>query len=269
MDLFKMLVGNDKKENPVSRRLVVGALGTGAVASLLALSPLAKAETLLKGNAAMIDDADILTFALNLEYLEAEFYSVATSGRTLADADTGGKGMAGATKGGRKVNFSNADLGRLANEIAEDELHHVRFLRSALGDGAVAKPAIDLDALGIGFKNDAEFITLARAFEDVGVSAYRGAAKLIKNNDYLDAAAGILSTEAYHAGHLRSHAVYANVMCPKLDSKDMPPTNREWVPTDKNGLVVGRTPGEVGAIVRGSDPSGGAFFPKGMNGAIK
>ncbi|RYG34596.1 ferritin-like domain-containing protein [bacterium] len=180
-----------------------------------------------------------------------------------------GVGNAGGTKGGAKVAFTNKSLENLVKEIAADELDHVRFLRKALGSAAVAKPAIDLDALKIGFKNENEFIILARAFEDVGVSAYRGAAKLIQNKDYLDAAAGILATEAYHAGHLRSHANYADVTSPKLDCQDRPPTESEWVPTDDNGLALGRTPPQVLAIVRGKSADGGAFFPRGLNGNVK
>lgn len=250
-------------QNPASRRTLLATLGAG-----LGAAALAKPGALLAA-VQDIGDGDILAFALNLEYLEAEFYRVATMGVYLDFADTQGKGDAGRTTGGREVSFKNPQLAELAKEIASDELDHVRFLRSALGSAAVAKPAINLDALGIGFKNDAEFITLARAFEDVGVSAYRGAARLISNKDYLDAAAGILATEAYHAGHLRSHAIYADVRGPKLDPKDQPPTEMDWIPTDKNGIAVGRTPAEVGMIVRGKNASGGAFFPNGLNGKIR
>ena len=254
----------DLIDTQASRRTLLATLGAG-----LGVAAFAKPGAFLASAAQEIGDGDILTFALNLEYLEAEFYRVATTGNYLSSSDVSGMGDGGRTTGGRKVAFSNPQLAELASEIANDELDHVRFLRSALGAGAVAKPAINLDALGIGFKNDTEFITLARAFEDVGVSAYRGAAKLISNKDYLDAAAGILATESYHAGHLRSHAVYADVNGPKLDAKDQPPTERDWVPTDKNGIAVGRTPAEVGKIVRGPNASGGAFFPNGLNGKIR
>ncbi len=254
-------------DRAASRRAILSALGAGAASAALAgpTAFLSSAAVAAQG----IGDADILTFALNLEYLEAEFYRVATRGTYLDALDIGGKGNAGATTGGKRVPFKNTDLARLAAEIAQDELEHVRFLRAALGAGAIAKPAIDLDALKIGFADDQEFIALARAFEDVGVSAYRGAARLIKNKDYLDAAAGILSTEAYHAGHLRSHAVYAGVEGPKVDTKDQPASKARWVPTDANGLAVGRTPAEVGEIVRGASAFGSAFFPKGLNGKIR
>lgn len=249
----------------MTRRNILRAAGAGALTlGGLGLVGRASAKGLQKPS-----DADILTFALNLEYLEAEFYRMATTGKTLDSGDTKGAGNVGSTTGGAKVGFTNKSLENLAKEIADDELDHVRFIRKALGSAAIAKPAINLDALGIGFKTENEFIILARAFEDVGVSAYRGAAKLIENNDYLDAAAGILATEAYHAGHLRSHAIYAEVTCPKLDGKDQPPMEKDWVPTDGNGIAIGRTPAEVLSIVRGKSADGGAFFPNGLNGNVK
>lgn len=256
------LMTNLNLDVSATRRTLLAALGAGAAATVLGKPSLAL-------GAQDLTDADILTFALNLEYLEAEFYLVATTGNALGASDVRGRGDSGRTQGGRKVLFKNKQLEMLAREICEDELDHVRFLRSALGSAAAAKPLINLEALGIGFGSEAEFIILARAFEDVGVSAYRGAAKLIQNKDYLDAAAGILSTEAYHAGHLRSHAIYAGLEQKALDAKDQPATEMNWVPTDENGIVIGRTPAEVGAIVRGPKDSGGAFFPRGLNGKIK
>ena len=249
-----------------SRRTVLAGFGAGALSILAAGMPGSAIAGVLRQDAT---DADILTFALNLEYLEAEFYLYATTGRGLDRDDTDGKGRSGRTTGGSRVPFANAQLRRTAEEICADEVAHVRFLRTALGSAAVAKPAIKLDALKVGFGSDAEFIAVARAFEDVGVSAYRGAARLIQNKDYLDAAAGILSTEAYHAGNIRAHAIYGEYKSPKLDGKDQPPSDDNSIPTDRNGIVVGRTPAEVGLIVRGKSPSGGAFMPEGLNGKIR
>ncbi|RYG87210.1 ferritin-like domain-containing protein [bacterium] len=247
-----------------TRRAIIAGLGTGIAATLLGAPRLA-----FGAPAQELSDGDILTFALNLEYLEAEFYAMAANGSALPATDTRGTGAAGRTQGGKRVNFENKQLENLAKEIAEDERKHVEFLRKALAGAAIAKPVINLDALGVGFRDENEFIVVARALEDVGVSAYRGAARLIQNKDYLDAAAGILSTEAYHAGHLRSHAIYAGLEQKALDAKDQPATDTNWNPTDENGIVVGRTPAEVGAIVRGAQASGGAFFPRGLNGKIR
>ena len=132
-------------------------------------------------------DVDIINFALNLEYLEAEFYTMATSGMTIDQLGIGvtGSGSAGATTGGAKVIFgtNSVNTGAVANQIAADERAHVQFIRAALtsaGATPVARPAINLNALGIGFGGVTDFLQLARAFEDVGVTAYAGAAPLLQ-----------------------------------------------------------------------------------------
>jgi hypothetical protein len=87
--------------------------------------------------------------------------------------------------GGAKVAFTDTRIADIANEIYNDELLHVKYLRTALGGVAVAEPHINLNALGIGFDSQAEFLTLARAFEDTGVSTYAGAATLLTGNNHL------------------------------------------------------------------------------------
>jgi hypothetical protein len=216
-----------------------------------------------------LTDFDILNFALNLEYLEAEFYSFATTGAGIPALESAGVGTPGETTGGRRVSFSDARLAAVATEIAADELAHVRFLRSALGAQAIAKPAINLNALGLGFANESEFLILARAFEDVGVSAYGGAARFISNKDILEAAARILAIEAYHAGNIRLQVVAKGISAPPVDAIDQPPAPNNFFPTDENALALVRSAAQVGAIVRGSDPQGGAFFPAGLNGSIR
>jgi hypothetical protein len=228
--------------------------------------------------AATITDADIVNFALNLEYLEAEFYTVAVTGKTIDQFGIGinGNGSQGATTGGGKVTFATGStLALSASEIMEDEQEHVTLLRgalTALGLTPVAKPAINLNALGTGFESQEAFITLARAFEDVGVSAYGGAAPLIQNNAILATAARILSVEAYHAGNLRLHAALYQVPTKALDSQDIvpPPSGSQFFTDNNQGLSVVRTPGQVLSIVYGGKPNvaSGGFFPAGVNGAV-
>jgi hypothetical protein len=221
-----------------------------------------------KTRAQSVPETDVLNFALNLEYLEAEFYSVAVTGSPLSSSVTGGSSNA---TGGMKVPFTDPRLADIAKEIANDEMLHVKFLRTALGATAVAEPAINLDALGLGFKNDSEFLILSRAFEDTGVSAYAGAATLLSGSN-LQAAAQILATEAYHAGNIRLNIVQKGISDPPIDSKDVPPDEQHFFPVDANGLAIKRTTSEVLAIVYANAAPGvskGGFFPNGLNGNIK
>jgi hypothetical protein len=178
-------------------------------------------------------DADVLNFALNLEYLEAQFYLYAATGSGLQAADTtAGSASPFQTVGTVTVGNAAAVPGlteaqqEILNEIAFEEEAHVRFLRSALGSAAVPMPDIDLSFFGPlavaanittsptgpdsfnPFSSFDFFLVGAFIFEDVGVTAYSGAAPLISPAGvaagYLSAAAGILAVEAYHAGYVRT-----------------------------------------------------------------
>jgi hypothetical protein len=182
--------------------------------------------------AATFTDADILNFALNLEYLEANFYYLAAFGTTIDIANamstgtgaltiklTGTVGTAGTVTGGSMVPFSNPAVEPYAIETAIEEGKHVQLLLSALGSSAVAQPAINLStsfqtlatAAGIPngstfspYTSDETFLVGAYVFEDVGVTAYHGAASLLTVAANLQTAAGILAVEAYHAGLVRT-----------------------------------------------------------------
>jgi Ferritin-like domain len=264
-----------------------------------------------KSAAPQIGDGDILNFALNLEYLEANFYAFAVTGAGISASLQGGTGTQGAATGGRAVNFTDPVVKAYANEIAGDELAHVTFLRTALGGAAVAQPAIDVGTSPTGafssaaqaaglitagqsfdpYASDENFLLGAFIFEDVGVTAYKGAAPLISNSTYLEAAAGILAAEAYHAGLVRTALYAKGLQAPALisaagkisDARDSldgssdddqglidASGNANIVPTDATGIAYSRTTGQVLDIVYLTNmaKAKGGFFPAGVNGTI-
>jgi hypothetical protein len=287
-------------ENATDRRLFMkaagvagmGAVGAGALGSLAA-SPAEAAPS----------DGAVLNFALNLEYLEAEFYSHAAFGHGLGSGLVGGTGRLGGVTGGHSVPFKSRKVRQIAREIAYDEVNHVEFLRTALGGARVSRPAIDLKysftaaarAAGLigahqsfnPFANENNFLLAAFIFEDVGVTAYKGAAPLISNKTYLEAAAGILAVEAYHAANIRTAIVTKGLELEQAtvkisdarDSLDGSSDDDQGVlldgktnivPADKNSIAFSRSAAQVLNVVylTPKKATSGGFLPKGTNGEI-
>ena len=263
---------------------------------------------------AAVTDADILNFALNLEYLEAQFYLYAVDGVGLPASSLDGTGTQGQViaTGARQVNFTDPVVREYAREIAADERAHVDFLRGQLGGAKVAQPTIDISTnpdgafstaaraaglVGAGqsfdpYANDENFLLGAYIFEDVGVTAYKGASPLITNKTFLEAAAGILAAEAYHASLVRTVLFAKGIRTPALiDATEAISTARDSLdggsdldqgirpiggasniaPLDANGLANSRSAGQVLNIVylnRAAVGQGG-FFPAGVNGTIR
>lgn len=221
-------------EKALSRRTFLAGAGAVAATSLaVGCGDSSKSSGTTTPPHATPTDSDILNFALNLEYLEAQFYLLAATGEGLSTGDiSAGSNSGYATIGGTTIGDAAAVPGltsaqqEILNEIAYEEQEHVRFLRSALGTAAVPMPNIDLSffgplavaagittvASGAGsfnpFSSFDYFLVGAFIFEDVGVTAYAGAAPLISPSGvaagYLSAAAGIMAVEAYHAGYVRT-----------------------------------------------------------------
>ncbi len=293
-----------------SRRQALKSLGLGA-AGLAGLNFLARRTEAaiapaLQATSLSTLDADILQFALNLEYLEGQYYSYAVSGQGLNPAFLTGSGTPGDVmiKPGARVRFTTPAIEDYAREITADERTHVLYLRSVLqffGVQPVAQPAINLrtsfdaaaQAAGIGssfdpFASETNFILGAFIFEDVGVTAYKGAAPLIESAAILTGAAGLLGTEAYHASNIRttifaalggSAIATAGKISNLRDSLDGAGDDDQGVvdangkgnivPTAANGGVFGRTTRQVLNILYfAPNAHMGGFFPNGLNGSI-
>lgn len=245
-------------------------------------------------------DIAVMQFALNLECLEAEFYSWAAFGDGLNKTLRGGGPRAA---GGKRALLSPSAVA-LARDIATDEITHVAFLHSVLKSvkSDIPCPKINIGgafaaaanaAIGTTLKtpftpygNDALFLHGAFIFEDVGVTAYHGAVGLI-SPALAPYAVGILGTEAYHAGAVRSklmeiaeqtvfpYGVKVKTIVGAISAlrgkvgggKDA--GIEQLVPADENAIVFSRTTRQVLNIVFLGGVKKGGFFPNGVNGAIQ
>ncbi|MEJ7674085.1 MAG: ferritin-like domain-containing protein [Chitinophagaceae bacterium] len=91
-----------------------------------------------------------------------------------------------------------------------------------------------VDFSSINFSSKDSVLATAKAFEDLGVSAYNGAGELLQSADYLLYAGKIVSVEARHAATLRDMISYGSF----ADSTAV----------NSMGLDLYRTPPEVLAI---------------------
>ena len=197
--------------------------------------------------------------------------------------------------------FATEAFRQFADELADNELAHVRYYRESLGDQAVDRPAIDLaggfaavgQAAGFGenfdpFTDEINFFLGGMLFEDVGVTGYKGASALIQDKTKQEDIAGILAVEAYHMGMARS-LIYqagptaqqaANAVTvargtlngiPEIEQGVEVDGRANFVPSDERGIAFTRTPEQVLQIVYITPETGvssGGFFPNGVNGDL-
>ena len=302
----------DQTQTLSTRRRFLGMAGAMGAGAVLAGCANVGATEPTKANL----DASIFNFALNLEYLEAAFYLAAVGKLEMLDQVGGNSAMvtlpAGFSgKNGNGIKFADANVAAYANETAMDEANHVRIIRKVLGNSAVAQPQIDLSGafLAAGnaaskgaitgfnpFANDLFFLHGAFIFEDVGVTAYKGAARLLVDDSAggnLENAAGILAVEAYHAGMIRTLlyqqkdkvaaagltvAQVVQAISDLRDAVDGPSDDDQGIVdgdksnivlADSNSIAFSRTPRQVANIVF-LDTTGkagkGGFFPNGLTG---
>lgn len=161
-----------------------GGLGMKAALAAFPVAVLSLMPRVLKAQSSTL--ADVLNFALTLEYLEDEFYIRGLNASGLIPA---------------------ADR-NIFTQISKHETAHVTLLKAALGAAAVSKPTFDFTAggqFGDAFTNYMTFLALSQSFEDTGVRAYKGqAGNLLADKDVLQVALQIHSVEARHASVVRS-----------------------------------------------------------------
>lgn len=155
-------------------------------------------------------DIGILNYAYALEQLEAAFYT------KVIDSQYSGIG---------------ADAASIT-DIRDHEIAHREFFKSALGAKAIGILEFDFSSIDFGSRDSV--LGTAKAFEDLGVTAYNGAGRLIVSADYLVLAGKIVSVEARHAAYIR-----------ELIS---PGSFADNTALDSNGLDGARKPADVLAI---------------------
>jgi hypothetical protein len=266
------LIGASPNRRSLLKTLGIAAAVTG---SSLCFGPRpAQAQSTL--------DADVLNFALNLEYLTAEFYTQAATGAsiTLFDVHIDGRAsgtnpMAGGTViGGKQLNFFSNDAFTLdlIAEIATNERAHVTLLRDALGSAAIARPNLNLNALGFGFDSEHDLLRASRILEEIGLSAYTSSIGLLKAPNHITLAGLLLGTEAEHAAGIRMQMVRLGIPIDPVDefnrtSRSTASSNRP-LSINSDGLIANRTVGQILYRLfgkQGGDLKGG-FFPAGLNG---
>ena len=127
-------------------------------------------------------DIDVLNYAYALEQLEAAFYVNVVTNAQFA-------------------NIFAANEQRVLRDVRDHEVVHKDFLAAALGSARI--PNLTPNFTGINFSDRISVLQTARTFEDLGVSAYNGAARYLSNTAFLGVAGKIVSVEARHASAIR------------------------------------------------------------------
>ncbi len=286
------ILGRDQVLNASSRRSFFSSLGkftaVAAGAGLLAAkSPQAQAQNSAPSTATIIE---VLNFALNFEYLEANLYRNVTGAGPLSPqlGNTGAPvtGLPG------QLNLDAVTLATFQN-LVSDETAHITLLRAGiteLGGIPINQPAIDYSLGGTAsITTQAQLLATSRQFTEVGNGAYTGGAALLIANTYVLTIAGqILGAEAQHLGGINALCNFQGVTSPAVNSLDYPPVNPSrffsvnptTLPLDQfPAFGPNFTPQQVlgiayGVVTPATSPTPaagvtrGGFFPQGVNGAI-
>ena len=170
---------------PSSRRdfFKRASLGAGVLASATALQACDSNGNEEEDDAVVLDfstDNGVLNYAYALEQLEYEFYKqvLATPYASMTAAETS-----------------------VFTDLRAHEGIHRDFLKTALGANAIG--ALTVDFSSINFLQRASVLGAAVTFEDLGIAAYNGAGKYLRDGGLLTIAGKIVSVEARHASAIR------------------------------------------------------------------
>ena len=283
----------------LSRRKFLGGLsGATALAVTAGFIEMPK----LSAQTAAPPITDVLNFALNLEYLEANLYYFASTGSAIPTSYSGTPTGAATLPPAALYAAvkANPQVYALAQALATDELDHINDLRTAitsLGGTPVNQPALNYAAKGA-VTTVAQFLATARQFTALGNSAYAGAAQfLVSNPAVLTTAAQILGAEGNHLGAVNYQCItqgvttaFSSNAAAYIDPMDQPPSTTQYFTvfvagqpnanstTQAPALAPARTTSQDLGVVYGASaptafaPAGvtsGGFFPSGVNGNIK
>ena len=204
-------------QNNFSRRKFLGFAGAASGLVVIGASCNKDEQVTSNGTLDSVDlgsgDVGILNYAYALEQLEAAFYT-----QVIMSQFSG---------------ISSTEV-TLLTDIRDHEIAHREFFKTALADKAIVN--LEVDFSSIDFSSRDSVLSTAKAFEDLGVSAYNGAGRLIETADYLTLAGKIVSVEARHAALIRDLIMMGSFADDTV--------------IDANGLDVARKPIDVLAIAK-------------------
>ncbi|KAL2163081.1 hypothetical protein VTH06DRAFT_6917 [Thermothelomyces fergusii] len=134
-----------------------------------------------------LNDIDILQFALTLEWLEATFYQQGFAKFPASDFQA--------------LGLDRQQIDALL-KVGKTEEEHVVLLQSAIAQAGVQP--VQPCTYNFGFTDAAGMVATAAVLENVGVSAYLGAAALLSSGSILTTAGSILTVEARHQTFIRA-----------------------------------------------------------------
>jgi hypothetical protein len=189
--------GNQHVRAGGDRRDFLRAAGLGGAAALMLaacgddasrlVAPTATANpAVVNGNSITLDfstDVDVLNYAFALEQLEAAFYTQVVANTAFATI------------------FPQTEQ-IILRDLRDHEVVHRDFFAAALGSARI--PNLTPNFASVNFADRTSVLQTAQTFEDLGVGAYNGAGRYLRDAGLLTVAGKIVSVEARHASAIRA-----------------------------------------------------------------